>query len=219
MISSSHRPLPDNTQHSQHTDIHAPGGIRTHNLSGRATVDLRLRPRGHWDRNNAYLEVLNNFESTYFRFLTFTSYRNSSHYILPTVIPSLFHTAPHNGGISPVLGRGFLFPVDVRTCLELPATASQPFTPRDRPKICGHQQFDSALETEANRSATYFLNYTCDNWRIKPTRCHLLFYFTSYRLNMFRALLCNYQELATMMLITTVVVSFLVCCRLEVGCD
>ena len=30
----------------------------------------------------------------------------------------------------------------------------------------------------------------CDNWRIKkPTRCHLLFYCASYRLNMFRALL------------------------------
>ena len=28
------------------------------------------------------------------------------------------------------------------------------------------------------------------DWRIKPTRCHLLFYCTSYRLNMFRALLC-----------------------------
>jgi len=29
------------------------------------------------------------------------------------------------------------------------------------------------------------------NWRIKkPARCHLLFYCTSYRLNMFRALLC-----------------------------
>jgi len=44
------RPLPDNTQHSQQTDIHDPGGIRTHNISRRATVDLRLRPRGHWDR-------------------------------------------------------------------------------------------------------------------------------------------------------------------------
>ena len=29
------------------------------------------------------------------------------------------------------------------------------------------------------------------NWRIKkPTSCHLIFYCTSYRLNMFRALLC-----------------------------
>ena len=27
------RPLPDNTRHSQQTNIHAPGGIRTHDLS------------------------------------------------------------------------------------------------------------------------------------------------------------------------------------------
>jgi hypothetical protein len=33
--------LPDNTQHSQQTDIHAPGGIRTHNLSRQAAADLR----------------------------------------------------------------------------------------------------------------------------------------------------------------------------------
>jgi hypothetical protein len=50
VISSSQRPLPDNTQHSQQTDIHATGGIRTHNLSRRATADLCLRPRGHWYR-------------------------------------------------------------------------------------------------------------------------------------------------------------------------
>ena len=35
------------------TDIHAPGGIRTHNLSRRGAVDLRLRPRSHWDRHLA----------------------------------------------------------------------------------------------------------------------------------------------------------------------
>ena len=29
-----------------------PGGIRIHNLSRRAAADLRLRPRGHWDRQN-----------------------------------------------------------------------------------------------------------------------------------------------------------------------
>ena len=33
------------------TNIHAPGGIRTHNLSRRAAEDLRLRPRSHWDRH------------------------------------------------------------------------------------------------------------------------------------------------------------------------
>jgi len=40
----------DNTQHSQQTNIHTPGGIRTHNINGRAAADLRLRPHGHWDR-------------------------------------------------------------------------------------------------------------------------------------------------------------------------
>ena len=56
VISSSQRSLPDNTQHWQQTNIHAPGGIRTHNLSSRAAADLRLRPRGHWDRRT-YLIV------------------------------------------------------------------------------------------------------------------------------------------------------------------
>jgi hypothetical protein len=29
---------PDNTKHSEETDIHAPGGIRTHNPSNRAAI-------------------------------------------------------------------------------------------------------------------------------------------------------------------------------------
>ena len=33
MISSSQRPLPDNTRQSQQTNIHVPGGIQTHDLS------------------------------------------------------------------------------------------------------------------------------------------------------------------------------------------
>ena len=40
VISSSQRPLLDNTQIY---DIHAPGGLRTHNLSSPAAADLRLR--------------------------------------------------------------------------------------------------------------------------------------------------------------------------------
>ena len=43
------RPLPANTQHSQQTNIHALGGIRTHNPSKREATDLRVRPRGLWD--------------------------------------------------------------------------------------------------------------------------------------------------------------------------
>jgi hypothetical protein len=49
-FSSSQRPLPDNTQLSQQTNIHARGGIRSHSLNRRAAADLRLSPRGHWDR-------------------------------------------------------------------------------------------------------------------------------------------------------------------------
>ena len=55
MISSSQRPVPDNTQHSQQTDVHAAGGIQTHDLSRRAAADLRLRPRGHWDWQHLFL--------------------------------------------------------------------------------------------------------------------------------------------------------------------
>ena len=45
-----------NTHNRQ--DFHAPGGIRTHNPSRLAAVDLRLGPRGHWDRLGAILSVL-----------------------------------------------------------------------------------------------------------------------------------------------------------------
>jgi len=41
VISSSHRHLPDNTQHSQQTDIDAPSGFRTHNPSRQSTSELR----------------------------------------------------------------------------------------------------------------------------------------------------------------------------------
>ena len=51
VISSSQRPLPDNAQHSQQTNIHASDGIRTHNLNRRAAADLRLRLRSLWDRH------------------------------------------------------------------------------------------------------------------------------------------------------------------------
>ena len=41
--------LPDNTQHSEETDIDASGGIRTRNPSKRAAADLRFRLRGDRD--------------------------------------------------------------------------------------------------------------------------------------------------------------------------
>jgi len=49
-ISPTQRPVLDNTQHSQQTDIHASGGIRTRNPSKVAVADPRPTPRGHQDR-------------------------------------------------------------------------------------------------------------------------------------------------------------------------
>jgi len=50
VIGTTERPLPDNTQHSQQTDIHTPGEFRTLNPSKREAADPRLGPRSHLDR-------------------------------------------------------------------------------------------------------------------------------------------------------------------------
>ena len=55
----------DNIQHSQQTNIHAPGRIRTYNLSRQAAVDLHLRSRGHWDRQLEWL-LFRNFHRLLF---------------------------------------------------------------------------------------------------------------------------------------------------------
>jgi hypothetical protein len=45
--------------------------------------------------------------------------------------------------------------------------------------------------TDCTESEVYWTVHHCDNWRIKkPTKFHLVFYCTSYRFNMFQALLC-----------------------------
>jgi hypothetical protein len=49
VISPTPRPLPDNTQYSQETSIHAAGGIRTRYPKKRTAADPRLRPRDHLD--------------------------------------------------------------------------------------------------------------------------------------------------------------------------
>jgi len=50
VVSWTQKYLPENTQHSQETGTHAPSGVRTRNANKRAAADLRLRPRGQWDR-------------------------------------------------------------------------------------------------------------------------------------------------------------------------
>jgi len=49
---------PSTWQHTTlKTNINASDEIRTRSLSKRAAADLRLRPRGHWDRHNILLKV------------------------------------------------------------------------------------------------------------------------------------------------------------------
>jgi hypothetical protein len=56
LLSTSDRPgaedSTDNTRHSQETDIHTIGGIRTLKPSKRAAANPRLEPRGYWDRHS-----------------------------------------------------------------------------------------------------------------------------------------------------------------------
>jgi len=52
VTSPSQRPLPDNTQHLQETDIHDADRIRTHNPSKQAAAYPLLRPRGHKERHS-----------------------------------------------------------------------------------------------------------------------------------------------------------------------
>ena len=58
VIRPSQRPLPDNTQQSQETDIHSPDWIRTRNPSKRAAANSRLRPHGHWHRQVPVATIL-----------------------------------------------------------------------------------------------------------------------------------------------------------------
>ena len=46
-IGPPHRPLPDKSQHSQQTDIHAHGGIRSRNPIKPAAAEPGLKPRSH----------------------------------------------------------------------------------------------------------------------------------------------------------------------------
>ena len=91
VIRSSQRPLPDNTQHSQQTDIHVPGGIRTHDLSRRAAVDLSLRPRGHWDRHatlitdDKFISVHLNISKLPLRFMSKTVFHKIFRYFVKKI--------------------------------------------------------------------------------------------------------------------------------------
>jgi len=74
-----------------------PGGLRTHNLSRREPADLRLKPRGHWDRLCALITVLE-FTShsgwqNIFRRSTNSVFHHHTHNSPPT-ITNLIHINP-----------------------------------------------------------------------------------------------------------------------------
>jgi len=55
----------DNTQQSQQKNIHEHDGIRTRNLGRQVAADIRLRPRGYWDRLSfSVWLILNTFHYT-----------------------------------------------------------------------------------------------------------------------------------------------------------
>jgi hypothetical protein len=52
-LSARRRDLYLTTYNTHKRHIHVPGGIRTRNLRIRTATGPRLRPRGHWDRQNS----------------------------------------------------------------------------------------------------------------------------------------------------------------------
>ena len=69
------------------------------------------------------------------------------------------------------------------------------------------------------KTDTYWTVHHCVNWRIK-NQPDATYYFIVLRTGWtcFGHYYAHHQELATMTSITTLVVSFLVCCRLEISC-
>jgi len=75
------------------------------------------------------------------------------------------------------------------------------------------------LPEDPSSSDVYWTVHHCDNWRIK-NQLDATYYFIVLLIGStcFRHYYAHNQELASIMLITTLVISFLVCCRLEVRC-
>jgi hypothetical protein len=113
VINPSQTPLPDSTQHSHNTHIHAPGGIRNHNLSRRVVEDLRFTPRGHWDQHHLL--------STDFIIILISTLKTT-----PPILPTCLRSTHPTNSIFPsfidliVFGHNYKFrivPVCVFVCL------------------------------------------------------------------------------------------------------
>ena len=74
MIGPAQRPLPDNTQHSQEKDGHAPVGFETAIPASERPQTQALGPRGYWDRLNQYKSI-QNYVSAIYQFRISVNYR------------------------------------------------------------------------------------------------------------------------------------------------
>jgi hypothetical protein len=75
VISPQHRSLPDNTQHSQETDIHVTGGIRTHNSSKRGAADQPRRWHDHRNQRRCINRVCNLVLKEYSKIIGFDEHK------------------------------------------------------------------------------------------------------------------------------------------------
>jgi len=107
------------TKHNTHNKQISmpPGGIRTHDLSRRAAADLRLRPRGHWDRLAGLPKLdktqrMINSQSEFFNvisciFQTFSLLINLLYYVLWAYCIKFFilYYWKHAGDLRPHVGQ------------------------------------------------------------------------------------------------------------------
>jgi len=84
---------------------------------------------------------------------------------------------------------------------------------------CRMAHFGTQIVPSTCESDVYWTVHHYDNWRIKnqlDATCYIIVLLIGS--TCFGHYYAHHQELATIMLITTLVVSFLVCCLLEVRC-
>ena len=86
--------LTTHNTHNRQTSM-PPGGIRTHSLSRRAAADLRLRPRGHWDRQMTNISELNTklIDLCVHKRSNFVANSSPNHSCTPSATP--LHTTLH----------------------------------------------------------------------------------------------------------------------------
>ena len=121
-----------------------------------------------------------------------------------------------------IWGRLVTFTVQIRFCVYLHLLDFVPnFLTHNFliPNVVDQYFRTSPVNQYCQHNTALTINTDIDKLKSKkPTRCHVLFYCTSYRLNMFRALLCPSSGARDYDVDYHIGLFFLVCYRLEVRC-